>query len=392
MRDIDRLTRELERNQISRRTFVAMAVASGASLSAATGLADRAWAQNRGGTLRVGLSGGNTVDNFDGATHADAFMQVLGMGTIFDCLTEVAPDGSLRGELAESWEATPDAATWTFRLREAEFHNGKSFGPEDVIESLMHHAGEDSKSAAKPLVSPIVEMKKLDARTVRITLEQGNADFPYLMSDYHLLMYPAGMKDEAITKGIGTGGYVLDSFEPGVKALAHKNPNDYRSDRVFFDGIEYIGITDSTARTSALVTGEVDVINKIEPKTVSLLARKPGVFISEVTGNQHYTFPMHTTVAPYSDNNVRLAIKHAVNREDMVQKVLSGHGAIANDHPIGPANQYHAADLEQRVYDPDKAKFYLKQAGMSSIDVTLSVADAAFPGAVDAGQLFQETG
>ena len=76
----------------------------------------------------------------------------------------------------------------------------------------------------------------------------------------------------------------------------------------------------------------------------------------------------------------------------MVDKILLGHGAVGNDHPIGPANQYFASDLEQTEFDPDKAKFYLKEAGLSSLDVNLSVSDGAFAGAVDAGQLYQNSG
>ena len=68
----------------------------------------------------------NTTDSWDGRTHADVFMQVAAMGGVFDCITEIAADGSLVGELAESWEASVDLATWTFNLRKGvEFHNGK---------------------------------------------------------------------------------------------------------------------------------------------------------------------------------------------------------------------------------------------------------------------------
>ena len=344
----------------------------------------------QGGNLRIGISGGNTVDTLDGATHTDAFMQCLCSGTVFDCLTEVKADGSLGGELAESWEASADATTWTFKLRDAEFHNGKTVTPEDVIASLNHHAGEDSKSAAKPIVSPIEEMKKMDSKTIRFKLKNGNADFPYLLSDYHLLMYPGDDIAGAIEKGIGSGAYKLENFEPGVRASATKNTNDYRDDRGNFESVEFVGINDGAARINALVTGEVDIINKIEPKTVKLLKRNNSVFVFEVTGNQHYTFPMDTRSGPYADNNVRLALKHAIDREQMVEKVLNGHGAVGNDHPIGPANQYYADDLAQNSYDPDKAKFFLKKAGLDSLDISLSVSDAAFPGAVDAGQLFQQ--
>ena len=63
---------------------------------------------------------------------------------------------------------------------------------------------------------------------------------------------------------------------------------------------------------------------------------------------------------------------------------------MGNDHPISANQNYHAGDLPQRQYDPDKAKWYLKQAGHSSIDVEIAAADAAFNGAVDATQLYSE--
>ncbi|MEM6465696.1 MAG: ABC transporter substrate-binding protein, partial [Pseudomonadota bacterium] len=126
-----------------------------AGVLAASGLPLRAQPKS-GGTLRLGLAGANTSDSWDGRTHSDTFMILMGHGTVFDCLTEVAADGSLKGELAESWEASPDAKVWTFNLRQGvTFHNGKPFGADDVIESLKLHTAEDAKSAAKPIVEAI---------------------------------------------------------------------------------------------------------------------------------------------------------------------------------------------------------------------------------------------
>ena len=102
-----------------------------------------------------------------------------------NCLTEIAPDGSLIGELAESWEATDDAVTWTFKIRQGvEFHNGKTLDANDVVESINHHRGEDTKSAAKGIISPIQDIKADGKSVVVITLSGGSADFPFLMSDY----------------------------------------------------------------------------------------------------------------------------------------------------------------------------------------------------------------
>ena len=345
----------------------------------------------KGGRLRAGISGANTSDSWDGRTHSDLYMIAAAHGTVFDCLTEVASDGSLKGELAESWEASPDAKVWTINLRQGvTFHNGKSFGADDVIESLQMHTTEDSKSAAKPIVSAITEMKKITEYQVQFTLAAGNADFPYLMSDYHILMYPAGQIDEAIANGIGTGLYQVQSFEPGVRMVATRYPNHYKGDDAgFFDEVEYIAINDNNARMNALLTGQVDAVNRIDFKTEALLKANPNTVIQEVTGNQHYTMPMLSKIAPFDNLNVRRALKYAINRQELVDKILLGHGQVGNDSPIGPANQYYASDMEQLSYDPDKAKFYMKEAGMDSIDIDLSASNAAFEGAVDAAQLFQ---
>ncbi len=372
---------------ISRRGLLKTGAAAG--VLGLTGMPLRA--QTRGGKLTAGLSGANTSDSWDGRTHSDLFMIASAQGAVFDSLTEIAADGTLKGELAESWEASADAKTWTFNLRQGvTFHNGKSFGADDVIESLQMHVAEGAKSAAQPIVAAISEMTKITEHQVQFVLANGNADFPYLMSDYHILMYPAGQIEEAIANGIGTGLYQVQSFDPGVRMVATRYADHYKGDSAgFFDEIEYIAINDNTARMNALMTGQVDAINRIDFKTEALLRANPALRIQEVTGNQHYTFPMLTDLEPFNDVNVRKALKYGINRQEMVDKILLGHGMVGNDTPIGPANQFFAADMEQLEYDPDQAKFYLQQSGLDSINIDLSASNAAFEGAVDAAQLFQ---
>jgi peptide/nickel transport system substrate-binding protein len=310
---------------------------------------------------------------------------------VFDCLTEVTASGELVGELAESWEASSDAKTWTFNLRKGvTFHNGKSFGADDVIASLNMHTEEGAKSAAKPIVAAITTMKKMNDHQIQFTLAAGNADFPFLLSDYHILMYPAGMIDEAIAKGIGTGLYKVVSFDPGVRCVLTRVDSHYKDGRAgWFDEIECIAINDSSARMNALMTGQVDAVNRVDFKTEPLLRANPNIEIFEVTGNMHYTFPMLTNQAPFDDINVRKALKYGLDRQEMVDKILQGHGMVGNDHPIGPANQYLATDIPQLEFDGDKAKFYMKEAGLTELSVDLSASDAAFNGAVDASQLYQ---
>ncbi|MEM9433537.1 MAG: ABC transporter substrate-binding protein [Pseudomonadota bacterium] len=374
--------------QISRRGLLKTGVAAG--VLAATGVPAVAQAK-RGGRLRLGLAGANTSDSWDGRTHSDSFMIMCAHGCVFDCLTEVGADGQLKGELAESWEASADAKTWTFKLRQGvTFHSGKPFTADDVMASLNMHVEEGAKSAAKPIVSAISDMKKLGDHEIQLTLAAGNADFPFLLSDYHILMFPAGEIEEAIASGNGTGLYKVESFDPGVRFVGTRVDSHYKDGSAgWFDEVEVIAINDSSARMNALMTNQVDAVNRVDVKTEALLKANPAVNIFEVTGNQHFTFPMLTGSDPFDNVNVRKALKHSVNREELVDKILQGHGKVANDHPIGPANQYYAADIEQNAYDPDKAKFYLKEAGLDSLTVDLSAANAAFSGAVDAAQLYQ---
>jgi peptide/nickel transport system substrate-binding protein len=259
-----------------------------------------------------------------------------------------------------------------------------------VVHSINHHRGEDSKSGAKGITDTIKDIKIDGKNTVVFTLEGGNADFPYIMSDYHLMIVPAGTKGKEWEKGIGTGGYILEKHEPGVRAFARRNPNYWKVGRAHFDEVEIFGITDVTARTNALKTGQVDAINRCNLKTVDLLKKTPGIQVLNYTGYRHYSLPMLTDIAPYDNNDVRLALKYAVDREQLVKTILRGYGTVGNDHPIASNLRYYASELPQREYDPDKARFHIKKAGKEGHVFNLHAADAAFVGAVDAAILYKE--
>ena len=148
-------------------------------------------------------------------------------------------------------------------------------------------------------------------------------------------------------------------------------------------------MADVGARTSALRDGSVDVIDDPEPQTLHLLEKLPELVIREVGGNSHYTFPMLMDTAPFDNNDVRMALKYAIDRDAMLQTLLRGHGYLGNDHPISKAQRYYAADIPQRQYDPDKAKFHLKQAGLSGLDVNLWASEI-YAGGIDSAVLYKE--
>jgi peptide/nickel transport system substrate-binding protein len=385
-------TSTLIRFATDRRTFIAGAIAAGLlpKLDSVT----HAQEPKKGGTFRIGATGGATNDTLDPALILDIYMNLVSFGQLRNCLTEIAPDGSLIPELAESWEASEGAKAYRFTLRkDVEFHNGKSLTAEDVAASLNHHRGEESKSAAKDILKSVADVKADGSHTVVVTLADGNADFPYLMSDPHLGICPAaGNGGIDWQSGVGTGGYKLIEFQPGVRTQTKRNENYWKQGRAHFDEIETLFISDVVARTNALTTGEIDVMNKVDLNSVALLKSAPGIIVLAGPGNQHVSLPMHANVAPFDNNDVRLAIKYAVDREAFLKLIFRGFGSVGNDHPIGPANRYLATaeEIPQRVYDPEKAKFHLKKAGMESLNVQLYVAETAYPGATDSAVLYSE--
>lgn len=388
----ENLKKMLQAGNITRREFIAGLTALGVTTTLFPGIftssAFAADTPQKGGRLRLGLSGGSTTDTLDPGTITDIGTRTLIFGTSGNNLAEVDANNNVVPELAESWESSPDAKKWIFKLRKGvQFHNGKSFDADDVIYSMNHHRSEKSTSGAKGLVKAITSIEKEDKYTIAFELESGNADFPYLLTDYHFVIAPKG---DDFKSGIFTGAYIIKNFEPGVRALVTKNPNYFKSDRGWFDEVELLTINDVNARTNALKTGQIDAMNRCELKTVRFMKRLKDIEVMQQDGFKHYTFAMQTNRAPFDNRDVRLALKHGIDREQMVQTILQGFGSIGNDHPISRSNRFFAKELPQRPYDPDKARFHLKKAGLESLTVPLHTADAAFVGAVDAGVLYKE--
>jgi len=389
---IDELKRKLARGRIDRRQFMANAVAAGMTVTAASAFATRTEAATpkRGGILRIGHAHGATSDTLDPGLFENGFQTSMTFG-FNGYLTEVGSDGSLQPSVAESWEGSSDASSWTLQIRRGvEFHNGKSLTAKDVIASLNHHRGEDSTSAAKPLVAGITDIRAEGDHTVRIDLEGGNADFPYILTDYHLAILPEVDGEMDWKSGIGCGAYRLDHYEPGVSAELSRYENHWNDSVGFLDGAQMMTLIDPNARTAALVSGDVDIIDRVDLKTAGLLGRKPGLTLVQTNGTQHYTFPMRTDMAPYDNVDVRRGLKHCFNRQELVDKILFGYGTVGNDIPLAGWQRFYNDELEQRSYDPDKARFYFKRAGITP-EFDLSAADAAFAGALDAAALVQNS-
>ena len=392
-RKLDLASKLAARGKLSRREFMQVAAAAGLTAPAAGALFSRAVRAEpkTGGQLRIGISRGATNDSLDPATYPDQMTGTVCWGSASSSLTEIDARGEVNPDLAESYEPSEGASKWVFKLRKgANFHDGRRVKSRDVIASYRHHMNETSKSAAKSILRQVTDMVADGDETVVFTLSAGNADFPFLVSDFHLPIMPAKDDGNADWASMNrTGPYMMEEWEPGVRAALKRNPNYYR--QTWFDEVEFTVIADVFARTNALNSGEVDYIDRCDPKTADLLKQNPHVEVDRVTGHDHNVFVMNVQQAPFDHADVRNALKYAIDREAIAQKVFFGYATVGNDNPIAPTVKFAINPEPIHKYDPGKAKQLLKKASFETLKVDLSVADAAFAGAIDAGALFQDS-
>ncbi|WP_181182211.1 MULTISPECIES: ABC transporter substrate-binding protein [unclassified Mesorhizobium] len=377
---------------MSRRHFMERMLALGLTIP----LASMSWTSQvrastpkKGGTFRVGLSDSNTADTLDPGTAYSNF-SIQSNQVFRSYLTEIKPDGVVGPDSAESWEPSKDAKIWRFRLYKGQqFHNGRPLTADDVVASLNHHRGASSTSGGKALLQDVEDIAADGQDTVVIRLAVGTADFPYILSDYHMAIMPADGKGGVDwASGIGAGPYKLANFQPGVKGEYQRFENYHR--QTYFDAIQLFGINDVNARMNSLVAKEIDAVNAVDLKTVDMLSQMAGIKIVEIRSGTLVSMDMRCETAPFNNNDVRLALKYAMDRKEILEKIALGHASIGNDQPIGPTLPYYA-DLEQRAYDPDRAKFHLKKANMESLAVALSTSEAAYNGATDLAVLYQQS-
>jgi len=389
---MDRLAMAAREGKISRRSFMHYAGVAGVTASAATGLWTKsaAAAPQYGGTFRWGVHDGNSSDTHDPGTYVTRQMIFLAH-THRSYLTMITPENDLGPDLAVAWEATPDAAQWTFSLNpDATFHSGRKVTANDVVASLNHHRGDQSTSAAKALLSSVTDIKADGDTTVVVTLSGGNADLPWLMTDYHFAICPAN-DDGTIDwqSGDGSGPYQIDSGEFGIQWELSRH-DGWHGEGAYFDNVNMIVLNDPNARQTALVTGDVDCVSLIELKTLALLERNPDIKVDNIPSGGAITMPMHCNTAPFDDVNVRNALKLAIDRNEIIEKIAFGAATIGNDFHLSPVQPFWPEGIPQREYDPDQAKSLLKKAGQEGLSVNMSVAESVYTGAVDMCVLYAE--
>lgn len=211
-----------------------------AALLSASGLSLDA-APRAGGCLRLAVP------------RDDDSLGIVARGAVFDTLTEIAPDGVLRGELATRWQASEDARVWIFDLRDdVVFHDGQGFSAQDVVTSLSAIDG--------PALADVADIRATGPLQLRLALTDGNPDLPYLLANPALIIGPNGRLDDPLPDAVGTGRYHVERAQPGRQFLGRKVAGHYKDGRAgWADSIEIIVIPDAAVRAEALRDGFVDV-------------------------------------------------------------------------------------------------------------------------------------
>ncbi|RWK94398.1 ABC transporter substrate-binding protein [Mesorhizobium sp.] len=381
----DRKTPEFVINRRKLLFTSAVGIGTGLGLSFAPSVV-KAQTPTRGGKFIAGIDNGSATDAIDPTN-------LISAATLFvsyqfgNRLLERTPDGKLASELAESWEPSDGGKRWTFTLRKGvTFHNGKDFTASDMVYSLNRHRGPDTKSSAAALMKVIQDITVDGPHQLTVVLTSPDVNFPYLMAKYELVAQPEGV-DPA--KGIGTGPFILDSAQPGIRYTFHRNPKYFRPEEPYFDELELVVINDATARLSSLLAGTTHFASRIPPNIVGRIKNSPAVKLNVVDTTTFYYFVMRTDKPPFDNPDLRLALKYAVDRNLILKTTQAGYGSIGNDNPINSIYPLYSA-LPQHEYDPDKARFYYKKSGHSG-EIELYTSESVFAGAVNAAEIFQQT-
>ncbi|SDR54472.1 peptide/nickel transport system substrate-binding protein [Rhizobiales bacterium GAS113] len=377
----------------SRRDLMHWLVAAGMSLSAAGSIltaSTRALAETpkKGGKLRVAGFASSTTDTLDPPKGSNSTDYSRGT-TFYNGLTVLDEHLAPQLDLAESIE-NEKATLWTIKLRkDVRFHDGKPLTSADVVHSLMRHKDPAVGSKARSLAEQMVEVKATGPNEVQIRLASPNADLPVVFGISHFLIVRDGTTDFAVANG--TGPYKCKEFQPGVRSIAVRNDEYFKPGKPYLDEIEYFGITDESARINALLSGDVQLAGGVNPRSAKQIQSTPGYELFETKAGGYTDLVVRLDTQPTGNPDFVMALKYLFDRQQIRSAVYRDFAVIGNDQPIDPSNRYYNADLPQRPYDPDKAKFHLQKSGIGATKLPITVSPAA-DNSVEMGQLLQQSG
>lgn len=290
--------------------------------------------------------------------------------------------------LAESWEQ--GNGFWTVHLRQGvTFHNGEAFTAEDVIASFERMKNKEEPNIASTNLDAITEMEALDDYTVKFVTE----DTGFLNMLCNVGINPKDTLEEMgadafSSAPVGTGPYKFIEWVPGehIKLEAYEN---YWGEKADIDIVNYRFIPEASTRVAELVSGGVDVITNLNPEYVNTINNSGIAYIASKPSSRvvYYVFNrLDWGPEELKDPRVCQALNYAVNKQEIVDHILSGQGKVVANHWREDMEGYNP-DVEPFPYDPEKAKELLAEAGYpDGFTLTMQTSTGAFTQAVEVGQ------
>jgi peptide/nickel transport system substrate-binding protein len=291
-----------------------------------------------------------------------------------ECLVKVDKNGKLVPWLAERWYTT-DSKNYTFFLKKGvRFHNGRELRAADVKFVLERAANPETKHPFQKRYEIIREIIVKDDYTVSITLKEVNANFLLEMARQGSVIYPREAVDTLKSAPMGTGPFTIADWVRGDRIVLAKNKDYHVKGLPHLDKVTFRFIPDPNSALAALKSGDIDVSAfGLGPENVVDLKKDPRfqVILGDTTND--VILAMNNSKKPYSDKRVRLAMTHAINKEEVLTGAMFGLGRVLGSN-VDPLNPYFV-DMSKAVpYDPAKAKKLLAEAGYpNGFDAVLRV-------------------
>ena len=381
-----RLAEGLGRRQFLRGIAAAGAMAGTAGLLAACGgsgtasspqLAAASRRPRRGGNLKLGLTGGSSSDTID--PHKSlTYVDTSRLQSLYQPLVQLDAQAQVEYVLAESITAYHGSLSeWVIALRPGiTFSNGQEFTADDVLFTFqrIYRNNFTGKFGLGPI--DLAATKALDKHTVLVKLTKPFASFVEQLAAfwYNLYIAPSGF-DPA--HPAGTGAFVYQSFTPGQRSVFTRNPGYWKHGLPYVDTLTIIDFSDNTSLQDALTTGVIDGAGALDGPQIAALATTSGIRTVVSHSGEIIPFTMRVDQAPFSDVNVRQALRLLVDRPQLIDSALDGYGTVANDlfSPYDPDFDHSLVRAAQG--DVPQAKFLLKKAGQENLTVMLTTSAVA---------------